>query len=135
MESSTGYSEISFEENGIEAPLERPPQQQDNQRTNADDATDTDAAAGAANAEERRAAKHYDAKAVTAVFPPVILTMLLAVISAKTWMWEPIKKSDEGTLSAKCLGGGDCGGGSEEEADTGEIIKVTLGVFPLRHSM
>ena len=65
--------------------------------------------------------QRYDAAAVLAVFPPVILTMLLAVISAKTWMWDSLKGSDSGVLSAKYLEGE--GGG--EKVDTTEIVKVS----------
>ena len=132
MASSSGFSEVLSDSEEIKAyekpnPIPKDSRLQQQQQTSsiddADAATNADTAAGPAEA--RRAGKHYDAKAVTAVFPPVILTMHLAIISAKTWMWEPLKKSDSGMLSAKSLGGGEGGGGNDGgESDTAETIKV-----------
>lgn len=65
--------------------------------------------------------RKYSAAGLSAVFLPVTLTMLLTVLSAKTWMWEYLKASDSGLLSAASLEGD---GG--EDTNTWDIVKWTV---------
>ena len=124
MESSSGFSEdsLSGTENVNFVQLnETLVSENEHRQESTTDAAAT-AAEGPPNAERRRREKRRNINELSAIFPPVAFTMLIAVISARTWMWDSLKRSDSGMFSAKSLGGG--GAGDDEETSTEETIKV-----------